>query len=106
MPLPGSDRAPRPDIPAATPQFTNTPGQVAFSPSGSQLIVTTKANGSDIDVFGVGYFGYLSAAPVVNAEPGAVPFGVTFDPAGHLVVAECAARHRGGHLHASTRTGR
>lgn len=29
--------------PTATPQFTNTPGQVAVSPDGSQLIVTTKA---------------------------------------------------------------
>ena len=37
--------------PTATPEFTNTPGQVAFSPDGSQLIVTTKANGSAIDVF-------------------------------------------------------
>jgi len=68
-------------------QFTNTPGQVAFSPDGSQLIVTTKANGSDIDVFRVGFFGQLSASPVVNSEPGTVPFAVTFDPAGHLVVA-------------------
>jgi DNA-binding beta-propeller fold protein YncE len=41
-------------LPAATPQFTTTPGQVAFSPDGSQLIVTTKANGNHIDVFGVG----------------------------------------------------
>ncbi len=86
-PLPGSNRALGLN-PTATPQFVNTPGQVAFSPDGSQLIVTTKANGSDIDVFGVGFFGYLSTSPVVNAEPGAVPFGVTFDPAGHLVVAE------------------
>ena len=31
----------------------NTPGQVAFSPDGDQLIVTTKANGSSIDVFRV-----------------------------------------------------
>jgi hypothetical protein len=38
---------------SATPQFVNTPGQVSFSPSGSQLIVTIKANGNDIDVFGV-----------------------------------------------------
>jgi 6-phosphogluconolactonase (cycloisomerase 2 family) len=74
--------------PAATPQFTNTPGQAAFSPDGSQLIVTTKANGSDIDVFGVLPGGWLSATPVVNPEPGAVPFAVTFDPAGHLVVAD------------------
>jgi 6-phosphogluconolactonase (cycloisomerase 2 family) len=90
VPLPGSGRALGLNA-AATPQFTNTPGQVAFSPDGSQLIVTTKANGSDIDVFGVGYWGYLSAAPVVNAEPGAVPFGVTFDQAGHLVVAESSS---------------
>jgi len=90
LPLPGSGRALGLNA-AATPQFTNTPGQVAFSPNGSQLIVTTKANGSDIDVFGVGYLGYLSAAPVVNAEPGAVPFGVIFDPAGHLVVAESSS---------------
>ena len=50
--------------------------------------MTTKANGSDIDVFGVGRFGLLSAAPVVNAEPGAVPFAISFDAAGHLVIAE------------------
>ncbi len=85
--IPGSNRALGLD-PTATPQFTNTPGQVAFSPDGSQLIVTTKANGSDIDVFGVGRFGQLSPAPVVNSEPGAVPFAVSFDAAGHLVVAE------------------
>jgi len=72
---------------AATPEFVNTPGQVAFSPDGTQLIVTTKANGSSIDVFHVGFFGTLSA-PVVNAEPGAVPFAVTFDAAGNLAVTE------------------
>lgn len=74
--------------PSATPQFTNTPGQVAFAPNGSQLIVTTKANGDDIDVFGVRFGGGLSASPVVNSEPGTVPFGITFDQAGHLVIAE------------------
>jgi len=74
--------------PTATPQFTNTPGQVAFSPGGSQLLVTTKANGSDVDVFGVRTDGRLSASPVVNSEPNTVPFAVTFDPAGDLVVSE------------------
>jgi len=74
---------------AETPQFTHSPGQVAFSPSGSQLIVTTKANGNDIDVFGVSA-GLLSATPVVNPEPGTVPFGVTFDKHGNLVVSESA----------------
>jgi DNA-binding beta-propeller fold protein YncE len=69
-------------------QFTNTPGQVAFSPDGSQLIVTTKANGDDIDVFGVRFDGTLSGQPVVNSEPGTVPFAIAFDPAGHLVIAD------------------
>ena len=85
--LPGTNRALGLNQ-SATPQFVNTPGQVAFSPSGSQLIVTTKANGSDIDVFHIGFFGHLSPAPVVNSEPGAVPFGVVFDQAGNLLVAE------------------
>jgi hypothetical protein len=85
--LPGSNRSLGLN-PTATPQFVNTPGQVAFSPDGSKLIVTTKANGSDIDVFGVGRFGQLSPSPVVNPEPGAVPFAISFDTAGHLVIAE------------------
>ena len=76
-------------LPAVTtPEFVSTPGQVAFTPNGSQLVVTTKANGSSIDVFGVRFDGRLSAAPVVNPEPGAVPFAVDFDAAGHLVVTE------------------
>jgi 6-phosphogluconolactonase (cycloisomerase 2 family) len=74
--------------PTATPQFTNTPGQVAFSPDGSQLIVTTKANGNDIDVFSVRWDGSLSRSATVNAEPGTVPFAISFDQAGHLVIAE------------------
>ena len=70
--LPGAGRPPvairaaRPGrsawIPSDTPQFTHTPGQVAFSPDGSQLVVTTKANGNDIDVFGVGRW----RAPLVH----------------------------------------
>jgi 6-phosphogluconolactonase (cycloisomerase 2 family) len=74
--------------PTATPQFVNTPGQVLFSPDGAQLLVTTKANGSDIDVFAVQPGGRLSTRPVVNSEPGTVPFGITFDAAGHLAVSE------------------
>ena len=74
--------------PAQTPEFTSTPGQVAFTPNGRHLVVTTKGNGSNIDVFAVDVFGGLSAHPVVNADPGAVPFAVTFDAAQHLVVGE------------------
>lgn len=68
--------------------FTATPGQVAFTPDGSQLLVTTKATGNDVDVFAVRGDGRLSSAPTVNALPGAVPFAVAFGPNGHVVLAE------------------
>ena len=87
LPLPGSSRALGLD-PTETPQFTSTPGQVAFTPDGTQLIVTTKNNGNDIDVFNVGAGGWLSQSPVVNAEPGTVPFGIAYDTSGDLVIAE------------------
>ena len=76
--------------PTQTPEFTHTPGQVTFTPDGRKLIVTTKANGNNIDVFAVDRFGGLSAKPVVNADPGQVPFAATFDAGGHLVVSEAA----------------
>jgi 6-phosphogluconolactonase (cycloisomerase 2 family) len=87
FPIRGSKRRLHLD-PAASPQFVNTPGQVGFSPDGSQLIVTTKANGNDVDVFGVRPGGTLTTSPVVNSEPGTVPFAFTFDPAGDLAITE------------------
>jgi 6-phosphogluconolactonase (cycloisomerase 2 family) len=92
FPLPGSTRQLGLDA-TATPEFTHTPGQVAFTPDGSRLVVTTKANGNAIDVFGVGLVGYLTATPVVNTEPGAVPFAVSFDREGNLVVAEAGTNN-------------
>ena len=86
--LPGSNRALNLTIPTDTTQFTHTPGQVAYSPDGSQLIVTTKASSNAIDVFNVGWFGWLSPNPVVNTVAGTVPFAITFDQAGHLVIGE------------------
>jgi DNA-binding beta-propeller fold protein YncE len=74
--------------PAATPEFTHTPGQVAFTPDGRRLIVTTKANGNAVDVFALDRFGGPSAQPVTTVLPGAVPFGVAFDPRGNLALAE------------------
>jgi 6-phosphogluconolactonase (cycloisomerase 2 family) len=74
--------------PNATPEFTHTPGQVAFTPDGSRLLVTTKGNTSAIDVFDVSPSGAPSDAPVVTPLPGAVPFGVAFDAAGRVAVAE------------------
>jgi 6-phosphogluconolactonase (cycloisomerase 2 family) len=85
-PLAGS-RRPLGLDPAATPQFTHTPGQISFTPNGSRLVVTTKANGSAIDVFALDEHGRPSAAPTVNVEPGAVPFAVAFERDGRLAVA-------------------
>ena len=87
VPIPGSGRALGLD-PTASPQYTNTPGQVAFTPDGSQLIVTTKANGNDIDVFGVRFDGPLVRRAGGDFEPGTVPFAISFDLHGHLLIAE------------------
>jgi 6-phosphogluconolactonase (cycloisomerase 2 family) len=86
--IPNSTRALGLTTPTGMTEFTNTPGQVAFTPDGSQLVVTTKATTSAIDVFSVGWDGRLSASPTVNVEAGAVPFSVAFDWAGRLVVAD------------------
>jgi 6-phosphogluconolactonase (cycloisomerase 2 family) len=86
-PIPGSYRALHLKTTAKS-QFTATPGQVAFTPDGSQLLVTTKASTNDVDVFAVGPDGRLSASPKVNSLPGDVPFAVAFDQAGHVVLAE------------------
>jgi hypothetical protein len=88
FPLYGSGRAL--GLPNVTPQFTHTPAQVAFTPDGRHLVVTTKGNGNDIDVFGVGLGGWLSAEPVVNYEPGEAPYAISSDKYGHLVVVESA----------------
>jgi hypothetical protein len=60
------------------PQFTATPGQAAFTPDGTQLVVS----------------GPLSAPPTMNAEPGTVPLAISFDPFGHLIIAEALAAFR------------
>jgi hypothetical protein len=86
-PLPGSNRS-LGLANADPPNFLQSPGQVGFSPDGSQVIVPTKQSGSDIDVFSVGPFGLLSLNPVANPSSTPAPFSFTFDPAGQLVVAE------------------
>jgi DNA-binding beta-propeller fold protein YncE len=49
---------------ADPPGFLTSPGQVGFTPDGEQLIATTKASGSQIQVFDVGPDGLLSATAV------------------------------------------
>jgi 6-phosphogluconolactonase (cycloisomerase 2 family) len=90
--------------PHQTPEFTSTPGQVAFTPDGRRLVVTTKGNGNDIDVFAVDPLTGPARRPIVTADP-STPFAVTFDAHDHLVVAESGANsvatytvHRDGTL--------
>lgn len=71
-----------------TPEFTSTPGQVAFSPDGRRLLVATKNGGNSVEVFRLSRSGRPSRAPVVNSLPGAVPFAMAFDHAGHLALTE------------------
>ncbi|HUA45586.1 MAG TPA: hypothetical protein VMA77_10185 [Solirubrobacteraceae bacterium] len=68
-------------------EFLHSPGQVVFTPDGSQLLVSTKDNTNAIDVFSVDRWGDLAPTPVVNGA-GSIPFAMTFDRSGHLVVTE------------------
>ena len=86
-PIPGSYRALKLGTTAKS-QFTATPGQVAFTPDGTRLLVTTKATTNAVDVFAVHGDGRLSASPTVNSLPGDVPFAVAFDRNGDAVVSE------------------
>ncbi|MBP0452651.1 beta-propeller fold lactonase family protein [Kitasatospora sp. RG8] len=89
--------------PNATPQFTNTPGQVGFTGEGSQLVVTTKANGSSLQVFNLDRSGAPGATAVTTSLPGAVPFafvpngrhGLFLAEAGTNAVATFTIHHDG-----------
>jgi hypothetical protein len=70
------------------PDFLTSPGQVGFTPGGRQLIVTTKASGSTIDVFRVERDGRLSESAVENPSATPVPFAFTFTPKGRLAMGE------------------
>jgi 6-phosphogluconolactonase (cycloisomerase 2 family) len=72
--------------PGQTPEFTSTPGQIGFTPDGSQLVVTTKNGSNSILVFQARP-GRLRE-PAVTSLPGTVPFGFAFDSHGNLDVTE------------------
>ena len=68
----------------ARPDFITAPADIAQTPDGEHVVVTTKANNT-VDVFNVDR-GRLSA-PIRNAAASAVPFAVAFDSVGRLAVA-------------------
>jgi 6-phosphogluconolactonase (cycloisomerase 2 family) len=90
VPIPGSTRSLGLDD-ANPPNFHDGPGQVTFSPDGSELLVNTKLATNSIDVFQVGLAGYLSAAPAVTPDDSNGPFSFAFTPSGQLVVAQVAS---------------
>jgi WD40 repeat protein len=71
--------------------FTQTPGQVAFSPKGNQLLVTTKANRNSIEVFNLKHSGAPAASPISTVLPGTAPFALAFDPAGDVLSTDASA---------------
>ena len=89
VPIPGSTRSLGLDDTNPS-NFHDGPGQVIFSPNGSELLVNTKEATNSIDVFQVGLSGYLSAAPAVTPDGSSGPFAFAFTPSGQLVVAEVA----------------
>ncbi|MEW2117370.1 beta-propeller fold lactonase family protein [Streptomyces sp. NPDC005474] len=69
------------------PLFSSSPGQVAFTPDGRALVVTTKS-ANTVEVFPMRHDGRPSHQPVVNDSAGGVPFAITFDKGGRMLVAE------------------
>ena len=69
------------------PLFSSSPGQVAFTPGGRELVVTTKS-ANTIEVFPMRRDGRPAHRPKVNDSAGGVPFAITFDKAGRMLVAE------------------
>ena len=89
VPIPGSTRSLGLDS-TNPPNFHDGPGQVTFSPNGSELLVTTKLSTNSIDVFQVGPSGLLSTPPAVTPDDSNGPFSLAFTPSGQLAAAEVA----------------
>ncbi|MEU9139943.1 beta-propeller fold lactonase family protein [Streptomyces sp. NPDC048404] len=71
------------------PLFSSSPGQVAITPDGRNLVVTTKS-ANTLEVFPMDHSGRPAPEPVVNKSAGMVPFAIAFDTYGRMLVAEAA----------------
>ena len=69
------------------PLLGTAPAQVAFSPDGSELVVTEKGS-STLDTFAV--VGGIAQPGVSSPSAGATPFGFAFDGLGRAFVSEAA----------------
>jgi 6-phosphogluconolactonase (cycloisomerase 2 family) len=72
------------------PDFHHGPGEIAYTPNGQHLIVTTKLSTNAYDVFSVGFNGALGSAPVVTTAVNALPFSFVFDGVGNVVATEAS----------------
>jgi 6-phosphogluconolactonase (cycloisomerase 2 family) len=70
------------------PLLGSGPAQIAFSPNGSELVVTEKAT-STLDTFQVGPHGWAHPG-VSSPSAGGTPFGFQFDTLGRAFVSEAA----------------
>ncbi len=84
-PLSGSTRALN-LAPNTNPEFLQTPSQVAITPDERFAVVATKTHGTLL-VFPLNDHGRPTASPVVTPS-GTVPFALSFDRAGHLLVVD------------------
>ncbi len=84
-PLSGSTRALN-LAPNANPEFLQAPSQVAITPDGRDVVVATKTHGTLV-VFPLSDNGRPASTPVVTPS-GTVPFALTFDRSGSLLVVD------------------
>jgi 6-phosphogluconolactonase len=70
------------------PLLGSNPAQIAFSPHGSQLVVTEKGT-QTLDTYAVDSAG-RAGTPVSSPSAGATPFGFAFDQRGRAFVSEAA----------------
>jgi 6-phosphogluconolactonase (cycloisomerase 2 family) len=87
-PIEGSTRSLELTPATGSAQAANTPAQVGFTPDGQHLVVTTKGNGSLIDVFTMKPDGRPADNFTANSAGTPFPFGFTFDDHAHLVVTD------------------
>ncbi len=78
---------------ATPPEFHHGAGEVAYTPNGKFIIITTKLSPNEFggyDVFSVGFNGALGVSPVFTAAVNALPFAFVFDDAGNVVATEAS----------------
>jgi 6-phosphogluconolactonase (cycloisomerase 2 family) len=73
----------------AQPNFLDAPAQVAVTPDGRTAIVATKKHNTLL-TFALSHHGVPSATSIVTPSAAPVPFALTFDGAGRLLVTEAS----------------